>query len=63
MPQNEKWGQEGWSYRDEEDAWAKFRGLVESRKGSPYAYPEPRNGFEAGGISQDPCLTIARYHE
>ena len=45
MPQNEKWGQEGWSYRDEEDAWAKFRGLVEARKGSAYAYPELTRGL------------------
>jgi hypothetical protein len=45
MPQNEKWGQEGWSYRDEDDAWAKFRGLVESRKGAPYAYPELTRGL------------------
>ena len=48
MPQNEKWGQEGWSYRDQDDAWAKFRGLVESRKGSPDAYPRLTRGLRKG---------------
>ena len=32
MPQNEKWGEQGWSYRDEEDAWRKFRSVIESKQ-------------------------------
>jgi hypothetical protein len=31
MPRNEKWGEQGWSYRDKEVAWAKFRCVVESK--------------------------------
>ena len=47
MPQNEKWGEQGWSYRDKDDAWRKFRGLIASKKGAPCDYPSPRNGFHA----------------
>ena len=32
MPQNEKWGEQGWSYRDKKDAWAKFRSVIETRR-------------------------------
>jgi hypothetical protein len=31
MPQNEKWGEQGWSYRDKDDAWAKFRSIAVSK--------------------------------
>jgi hypothetical protein len=31
MPQNEKWGEQGWSYRDKDDAWAKFRSVCQSK--------------------------------
>ena len=45
MPQNEKWGEQGWSYRDKPDAEAKFRGLVASKHEALYDYPHS-NGFQ-----------------
>ena len=45
MPQNEKWGEQGWSYRDKEDAEVKFRG-ISLRHSALCDYPEPSNGFQ-----------------
>jgi hypothetical protein len=52
MPQNEKWGEQGWSYRDKADAEAKFRGLISSRHEALYDYPESSNGFHSAKVEE-----------
>ena len=54
MPQNEKWGEQGWSYRDKEDAEAKFRGLIESKHEALCGYPEPSNRLHASKLMGAP---------
>ena len=44
--------EQGWSYRDEADAEAKFRGLVASRDRALYDYPEHSNGFHSAKVEE-----------
>lgn len=63
MPQNEKWGEQGWSYRDKEDAEAKFRQKadeIDEKNRACYDYPESSKAFHASKSEELPSMTPLR---